>query len=271
MPALHIITLVKWVPDSQLERHFTQQRRLDRSEGILGELDEYPLEAALQIREALQKSAPETTVRVSALTMGAPGATAALKKALQIGADDAHLLTDEALEAADLFSTSAALTAAINHVADTSDLPDAQVLVLTGMASEDGESGALAPQVAERLGAPALTQVSAVEVTGDRVTATRTAGPSQQRVATALPAVLSITDQANDPRYPNFKAIRAAKKKPITTFSLADLGLTGTAVESKVSVISTDARPERTAGEIVTDDGESGVSLVNFLEKERLL
>ncbi|GAA1810698.1 electron transfer flavoprotein subunit beta/FixA family protein [Nesterenkonia flava] len=272
MPALHIITLVKWVPDAQLERRYNDQQRLDRSEGILGELDEYPLEAALQIKEALQAQDADAQVRVSALTMGPAGASAAVKKALQIGADDGHHLTDEALIGADLYASSAALAAAVQHVLDTAEFADdAQHLILTGMASEDGESGALPAQLAERLGLPALTQATSLSLQDQTLTVTRLAGDRAQRIAAPLPAVVSVTDQANDPRYPNFKAIMAAKKKPVATFSLTDLGLSATAVEARLSMVSAEPRPERMAGEIITDDGDAGTRVVEFLAKERLL
>ncbi|WP_044495722.1 electron transfer flavoprotein subunit beta/FixA family protein [Nesterenkonia massiliensis] len=278
MPALHIIALVKWVPDAQLERHFTDGQLLNRAEGILGELDEYPLEAALQIKEELQKNNDDAAVRVSALTMGPAGASAAVKKALQIGADDGYHLSDEALRGADIWASAAALAVAARHVLDTAEFADdAEFLILTGMVSDDGESGALPAQLAERLGVPALTQATGLRLELDtdtdtsRLVVTRISGDRLQKVAAPLPAVVSVTDQANQPRYPNFKAIMAAKKKPVTSFDLAELGLTGTAVESKLRMVSADPRPARAAGEIITDDGEAGARIVDFLAKERLL
>ncbi|GAA1174837.1 electron transfer flavoprotein subunit beta/FixA family protein [Nesterenkonia xinjiangensis] len=262
---LHIITLVKWVPDSQLERRFTEERRIDRSEGILSELDEYPLEAALQIKEAADRE-----VRVSALTVGPAGAATAAKKALQIGADDAFLLSDDSLVGADLAGTSTALAAAIEHVRADGDT-DGEHLVITGMASEDGESGAVPAQLAERLGLNLVTQATALSLEEGRLVVTRASATEQQRLAAALPAVVSVTDQANDPRYPNFKAIMAAKKKPLTSWSLADVGLGAAAVASKATVLTTDARPPRTAGEIITDEGDAGLKIVEFLAKERVL
>ena len=262
--SLHIITLVKWVPDAQLERSIGENRRLDRAEGILGELDEYPLETALQIKE----NNDAADVRVSALTMGPSGASTAVKKALQIGADDGFHLNDEALAAADISATAAALAAAIGSVRDDGA---ADYLVLAGMASDDGESGAVPAQIAARLGVPALTQSRSVVLDGDRLVVDRISGTRQQKVAAALPAVVSVTDQANDPRYPNFRAIMKAKKKPVTTLTLADLGLTGYAVESKISTITAEPRPEREAGEIIHDHGDAGQQLVSFLAEEGLL
>ncbi|NLS10685.1 electron transfer flavoprotein subunit beta/FixA family protein [Nesterenkonia sp. MY13] len=268
---MHILTLVKWVPDAQLERTIGEDRRVERTEGVLGELDEYPIEAALQIREALEKSAPETTVRVTALIMGPDGASTALKKALQIGADEGFHLDDEQLAAADIYATSAALAGAITHIHKNHDA-DSQLLVLTGMASEDGESGAVPAQLAQRLGGlAALTQATSLTVESDRVVVDRVSGNTRQKVAAGLPAVVSVTDQANEPRYPNFKAIMKARKKPVTTLSLADLGLTAIAVQSKISLIAAEPRPEREAGQIIHDDGTAGTQLADYLEKEGLL
>ncbi|WP_147103770.1 electron transfer flavoprotein subunit beta/FixA family protein [Nesterenkonia populi] len=271
MPApLHIITLVKWVPDSQLERRFTQENRLDRSEGILGELDEYPLEAALQIKESLT----DREVRVSAVTVGPEGASAALKKALQLGADDGFRLTDDALAGADVWATSAAAAALVRTVRDQADFEsddDAEWLVLTGMASEDGESGAVPAQIGERLGIPALTQAVEIGLQAEHLVVSRISGGAIQKLDVALPAVVSVTDQANDPRYPNFKAIMAAKKKPVSAFDLADVGLAPAETVPKVELVNVRQRAARPAGQVVTDDGAGGKKIVDYLAKERLV
>ena len=262
--SLHIITLVKWVPDAQLERRIGADRRLERSEGILGELDEYPLEAALQIAENYDDAA-----RVTALTMGPAGASTAVKKALQIGADDGVHLCDEALAGADIYATSTALAAAVNHLRVSGGAQ--QFVVLTGMASEDGESSAVPAQLAARLGVPALTQARGVVLDGEQLQVERVSGDRVQKVAAPLPAVVSVTDQANEPRYPNFRDMMKAKKKPVSALSLAELGLTAHGVESKVSLVEAEPRPERTAGELIHDDGTAGKQIADFLDKEGLL
>lgn len=268
MPApLHIITLVKWVPDAQLERGFTEGQRVDRSEGILGELDEYPLEAALQIKEAHS----DREVQVTALTVGPEGASAALKKALQIGADDAVHITDPGLAGADIWGTAAAAAAGVTHARSLSKTPEGPYLVLTGMASDDGESGAVPAQVAERLGAALLSQATDLRLEQDRMIVTRVSGNEQQQIAAALPVVVTVTDQANDPRYPTFRAIMKARKKPVSTAGLSELGLDADAVAAKARIISAEPRPPRAAGEIIHDDGTAGSQIVDFLEKERLL
>jgi len=266
---LHIITLVKWVPDSQLERRYNADGRIDRSEGVLSELDEYPLEAALQIKEA----APDREIRVTALTMGPAGSSSAAKKALQIGADDAYQLTDDALVGADIWATSVALKAAVEAVTGAAEFEsgEPEYLVLTGMASDEGESGAIPAQLAERLGAHAVTYATSLTLEAERMVVTRSGGTEAQKVAVGFPAVVSVTDQANDPRYPNFKAIMAAKKKTLTRFTLSEVGLRPEQVNAKVRLVEAQVRPPRTAGEVITDEGDAGIKIVEFLAKERLL
>ncbi|MDO5493086.1 MAG: electron transfer flavoprotein subunit beta/FixA family protein [Nesterenkonia sp.] len=264
---LHIIVLVKWVPDYQLERRIAEDRRMDRSGGVLSELDEYPLEAALQIREAAERP-----VRVSALTLGPSGASASAKKALQIGADDAFHLTDDALAGADVAATSLALRGAVEQAFATGDEETEAVrLVLTGMASEDGETSAVPAQLAERLGVALVTNATGISLEGDAVVVDRISASEQQKVRADLPAVVSVTDQANDPRYPNFKAIMAAKKKTTTSWALSEVGLTADDVVSRTQVTAAAPRPPREAGEVITDEGDAGKRIVEFLAKERVL
>jgi electron transfer flavoprotein beta subunit len=82
------------------------------------------------------------------------------------------------------------------------------------------------------------------------------------------PVVVSVTDQTNEARYPSFKGIMAAKKKKVTVWSLDDLGVDPDAVgldRALTSVVSADRRPARTSGQIVTDEGDGGIKLVEFL------
>lgn len=284
MTAVHLIVLVKWTPDAQQARHLTDAHLMDRGESsasILSELDEYPLEAALQLREALAstdaaESAP--TVRITALTMGPAGAAAAVKKALQMGADDAVHLSDDALVGAEVATTSRALQHAVQTVISASDqgAAPAQHLVLAGMASTDGETAAVPAQLAERLGWALITR--ATEATLDpadtvTLTAIRHTETETQRVSAALPAVITLTDQANTPRYPSFKAIMAAKKKPSETWALTDIGLDPAELTRRVQVLEAAPRPPREAGRILTDEGDGAAvtELVEFLVSRRLI
>ena len=266
---LKIIVLVKHVPDAQFDRHLTGEGyTTDRDESILSELDEYALEAALQLAEA--RGGSKAGNQVIALSMGPSGAVNAIKKALQIGATEGVHLTDGALAGSDAAATSLALAAAIRHLGS-----DAPVdLVLTGMASTDGETSLVPAQLAERLDLPQVTFASSLEVDGGRLTARRDADTSSETVEAPLPAVVSVTDQINEPRYPNFKGIIAAKRKSITTLSLADIGVDPAQVGhagSWTSVLSAEERPPRTAGTIITDEGDAGIKLVDFLAAQKLL
>lgn len=266
---LKIIVLVKHVPDAQFDRHLNGEgHTTDRDESILSELDEYALEAALQLAEA--RGGSKAGNQVIALSMGPAGAVNAVKKTLQMGATEGVHLSDEALAGSDAAATSLALAATIRHLGK-----DAPVdLVITGMASTDGETSLVPAQLAERLGLPQVTFASSLQVDGGRLTARRDADTFSETVEAPLPAVVSVTDQINEPRYPNFKGIIAAKRKSITTLSLADVGVDAAQVGhagSWTTVTSADERPPRTAGTIITDEGDAGVKLVDFLAAQKLL
>ena len=260
---MKIVVCVKYVPDAQGDRRFADDGTVDRAgtDGILSELDEYAVEEALKLAEADGDST------VTALTVGPDGATDALRKALQMGATDAVHVTDDALHGTDALGTSLVLAKALAKLG-----PD---LVLTGMASTDGGMSVVPAMVAERLGLPQVTFAGSLTVDGGTVRIERDGDTSTEVIESSLPALVSVTDQINDPRYPSFKGIMAAKKKPVETWSLADLGLTAEQVglSSAWSVVeTTEPRPPRTAGEIVTDDGGTGATaLVDFLAAKRFV
>ncbi|GAA1353100.1 electron transfer flavoprotein subunit beta/FixA family protein [Falsarthrobacter nasiphocae] len=270
MSSLNIVVPVKHVPDAQLERGFTEDLTLDRANSILSELDEYPLEAAMALREAR----PEAAISVFALCMGPAQASAAVKKALQLGADAGFHVLDDALAGSDALGTARTLAAAIAHIGAEHGGVD---LVLTGMTATDAETSLVPAQLAELLDLPLVTRADSLEWStseGADLAATRATAHATANVETRLPALVSVTDQANTPRYPNFKAIMAAKKKPVTVLSLEDLGLDASQVGSAgalIEVMGADRRPERQQGEIIRDEGDAGVKLVDFLAAERLI
>ncbi|WAP52714.1 electron transfer flavoprotein subunit beta/FixA family protein [Arthrobacter sp. ATA002] len=273
---LNIVVLVKHVPDTQFDRHLSGPgHTLDRSESILSELDEYALEAALVIAEARGGQAAGNMV--TALTMGPDAAVNAVKKALQMGAYQGIHVNDAALAGSDAAATSAVLAAAVRKASgDGAGLPD---LVLTGMASTDGETSLVPAQLAERLQLAQITFASELEVADDEsgaavVRARRDGDSYSETLEAPMPALVSVTDQANDPRYPNFKGIMAAKKKTVTVLSLQDLGLDQDQVGldgAWTTVAASAPRPPRSAGTIITDDGTAGVALVDYLAARKLL
>ncbi|HYY09572.1 MAG TPA: electron transfer flavoprotein subunit beta/FixA family protein [Kineosporiaceae bacterium] len=259
---MKIVVCVKYVPDAQGDRRFADDATVDRAgtDGILSELDEYAVEEALKLAEADGDST------VTVLTVGPDGATDAIRKALQMGASDGVHVLDDALHGSDALGTSLVLAKALEKLG-----PD---LVLTGMASTDGGMSVVPAMVAERLGLPQVTFAGSLTVDGGTVRIEREGDTSTEVVESTLPALVSVTDQINDPRYPSFKGIMAAKKKPVQTWSLADLGVDPSAVGLAASWSAVDAvtaRPPRQAGQVVTDDGEGGRKLVEFLAGAKLV
>ncbi len=262
---MNIVVCVKHVPDSTADRHFEADETVDRAgvDGLLSELDEYAVEQALQLREKL---ADDSTLTV--LTMGPDRATDAIRKALQMGADKGVLVADDAIAGSCALSTSLVLAEAVRKISDWD-------VVMCGMASTDGSMGVIPAMLAERLGVPAVTLGSAVELDGTTLRIRRDGDVATETIEATLPVVTSVTDQSGEARYPSFKGIMAAKKKPLETWSLADLGVDAelvglTAASSKVE--STQARPPRTAGQVVTDEDGSGAhALVEFLASNKFI
>lgn len=265
---LRIVVAVKHVPDAQKERSLTDEHTVERSESILSELDEYAVEAALQLVEA--HGGKEAGHRVIALTMGPAGASATVRKALQMGADEGVLVSDDALAGSDAAGTSRVLAAAVESIGEQGPVD----LVLTGMSSTDGETSLVPAQLAERLGLPQLTFVGSLRLEDRTITARRDAAMQTLVLEADLPALVSVTDRANEPRYPNFKSIVAAKKKPLATWSLADLGVDPSAVGTAgavTRVLGAEPRPPRQRGTVIRDEGEAATALVDFLAAQRLL
>lgn len=271
---LNIVVLVKHVPDTQFDRSLAgPDHTLDRSESILSELDEYALEAALQLAE--ERGGEKGGNSVTALTMGPSAAVNAVKKSLQIGAYKGVHLSDDALAGSDAAATSLALAAALRHLEASEGPVD---LVITGMASTDGETSLVPAQLAERLGYAQLTFASELETAegsaGPLLRARRDGDSYSEVIEAPLPAVVSVTDQANEPRYPNFRGIMAAKKKPVTVLSLQEVGLEPGQVGKEgswTSVAASAPRPARGAGTIITDNGDAGIKLVDYLASQKLI
>src|SRR5512141_405323 len=261
---MNIVVCVKSVADATADRHFEEDNTVDRVgvDGLLSELDEYAVEQALQIKE---KQDDDTTVTV--LTVGPEQATDAIRKALQMGADKGVHVVDDAIAGSDALGTSLVLAEAIKKIEHD--------LVVCGMASTDGTMGVVPAMLAERLGVPAVTLGSEIAVDGSTVTIRRDGDVATETVEGTLPLVLSVTDQSGEARYPSFKGIMAAKKKPLETWSLSDLGIASELVGLSAAwstVEGTEARPPRTAGEVVTDeDGSGAAALVGFLASKKFI
>ncbi|MEV6792918.1 electron transfer flavoprotein subunit beta/FixA family protein [Streptomyces sp. NPDC051320] len=260
--SLRIVVCVKYVPDATGDRHFADDLTLDRDDvdGLLSELDEYAVEQALQI--AGEADDAEITV----LTVGPEDAKDALRKALSMGADKAVHVEDDDLHGTDIIGTSLVLAKAIEKTGYD--------LVVCGMASTDGTSGVVPALLAERLGVPQVTLLSEISVEGGTVKGRRDGDAASEQLEASLPAVVSVTDQSGEARYPSFKGIMAAKKKPVESLDLEDLDLDAEAVGLEgawTKVDSAAQRPPRTAGTIVKDDGEGGKQLAAFLAEQKFI
>ena len=226
----------------------------------MSELDEYAAEQALRVQEG--GGGWELTY----LSMGPAGAAEALRKALSMGGDAAVHVSDEGLHGSDAFATSLVLAAAVERIGFD--------LVVAGMASTDAGMGVVPALLAERLGVPAVTYAGRLSVTGDEVEILRDSDLSSETVSARLPALVSVTDRTGEARYPSFKGIMAAKKKPVQTWSLADLGVDASLVGlggARSTVLSAVRRPARTAGQMVKDDGDGGSALADFLVAQRFI
>ncbi len=266
MTLSNIVVLVKYVPDATGDRKFEADNTVDRVgvDGLLSELDEYAVEQALQIKE---KRADEE-ITVTALTVGPPEAEAAVRKALQMGADKAVHVQDDAIAGSDAPATSLILAKAIEKIG----VPE---LIVGGLASTDGSMSVVPPMLAERLNLPQVTLAAVVETQGDQIRIKRDGDTATEVIGGTLPLVLSVTDQSGEARYPSFKGIMAAKKKPLETLSLSDIGVDAGEVGLEAAwtqVEDTAARPPRTAGEIVKDeDGSGATALVDFLASKKFI
>ncbi len=268
---MNIVVCVKYVPDATADRRFESDNTVDRVgvDGLLSELDEYAVEQALQIKE--KSESPEDT-KVIALCVGPEKALDAVRKALQMGADEGVHVSDEAIAGSDYIATSLVLAKAVEKVGAEKGQVD---LVMCGMASTDASGSVVPAMLAERLGLPQVTYAAVVETQGDQVRIKRDGDTATEVIGGKMPLVLSVTDQTGEARYPSFKGIMAAKKKPMATYSLADLGVDAAEVGLSVAwseVSDTTARPPRTAGEIVTDeDGSGAAALTGFLASKKFI
>jgi electron transfer flavoprotein beta subunit len=259
---MNIVVLVKQVPDSSAERSLrTDDNTVDRgsASNVINEMDEYAIEEALRIQEA---HGGEVTI----LTMGPEGASESIRKALSMGPDRAVHVLDDALHGSCALATSKVLAAALGTLnAD---------LVLCGAESTDGRVQVMPHMLAERLGFAALTGARKLTVEGTSLTIERQTEEGYEVVAASAPAIVSVWDTINEPRYPSFKGIMAAKKKPVQTLSLTDLGVAPSEVGfdgATSAVVEQSKRPPRSGGQKINDEGEGGVKLVEFLASEKFV
>ena len=258
---MKIVVLMKEVPDTYGERTLNLETGLlERAAGdpVLDEITERALEVALTHRSA----DPDTEVVL--LAAGPDGTMpATLRKGLAMGADRAVHICDPAMLGADTTLTAEVLAAAIRSIGFD--------LVIAGNISTDGGAGVLPSMLAELLGVPGITYLSTVELTAETVAGTRNLEAESTQVQASLPAVISITEALPDARFPNFKGIMAAKKKPFDTLTLADLGITVDDEANRSIILSVAQRPARAAGIRIEDEGDAGRQIADFLAENQLI
>jgi electron transfer flavoprotein beta subunit len=260
---MNIVVCVKQVPDTWAEKKLSDSdKTVDREgvEGVMNELDEYAVEEALRIKEA------QGDGTVTVLTMGPQKAVETIRKALSMGADQAVHLVDDGLHGSDALTTSYALAKALATIDHD--------LVILGVESTDARMSVIPAMLAERTGAAQLTFARKVEVADGKVKIERQTDTGYDVVEAATPAIVSVVEKINEPRYPSFKGIMAAKKKPLTTLTLGDAGIEPDKVGlggSGSEVGEVTARPPKQAGQIVKDEGDGGVKLAEFLASQKLV
>lgn len=263
---MNIVVCVKQVPDTWSEKRLDpSDSTLDRgaTDPVMNEMDEYAVEEALTLQEA---HGGEVTI----LCMGSEAASVTVRKALSMGADKAVHVLDDALHGSDAVATSLALSKAIQKVGEDSPFD----LVLLGSESSDARMSVVPAMLAERLGVPQLTFAKEVTVDGTTVRIKRLTDDGYHAVEASLPAVVSVVEKINEPRYPSFKGIMAAKKKPVETLGLGDLGIDAAQVGlggAWSSVESFENAPPRQAGTVVKDDGDGADKLVEFLASKKFV
>lgn len=259
---MKIAVCVKQVPDTWAEKKLREpDGRLDReaADGVLNELDEYAMEEALRLAEA---HGGEVTV----ISMGPERAGESVRKALSMGADAAVMVTDDGLGGSDALATSLVLATVLDGRGFD--------LVIFGSESTDARMSVVPAMVAERLGWSMLTFAQKVSVDGSTVSIERVGDGETLSVTAQTPAVISVVEKINEPRYPSFKGIMAAKKKPVEALDIAGLGLDAAALGASgawSAVASFAARPAKAAGTVVADEGDGGVKVAAFLVEQKLI
>jgi len=255
---VNIVVLVKYVPNPQGTPQLGPDNLLVRSgvEGALDPGDEYAVEAALQIAGA-------TEGEVVAVSMGPEEAGAAINRALAMGAARGVLVTDDALHGADVLVTARALAAALGRAPFD--------LVIGGVESTDGYTGTLPMTIAELLGVPSVTFARKLTVDDGTVRAERQTETGYDVVECPLPAVVTVTSGATEPRYPSLKGIMSAKQKPVDRLSAADLGLAADGTTATQSVVGVTDAPVKAAGEVIEAGPDTAARIADLLAEAKVI
>lgn len=262
---MNIVVCMKSVPDTTAEKRLLPDGTLDRESvpPVINPWDEYAIEEALRLRES-----GAATGEIVLLCMGPDGSTETIRKGLAMGADRAVLVTDPALHGSDMWATASVLASALKKLQYD--------LIMFGSQSTDAGGGLIYNMVAEMLGLPAVTWINEISVQGGKVRGRRGSDVGYDIVEAPLPAVASVTQTANEPRYPSLPGIMKAKKKEIATWGLSDLGIDPSQVGlvgAKTAVTGSE-RPQATRQKQIVkaeDPATTATLIADFLESRKLL
>jgi electron transfer flavoprotein beta subunit len=260
--AVNIVVCMKETPSTTAEKKFSADMRLERrkEDAIPNPFDEYSIEEGLRQQEKI----PDSTVTI--LCMGPATASETIRKALAMGGDRGVLVTDPALAGSDAVSTARVLAAALEKIGYD--------LVIFGSAAADAYGGVVPSAVAEFLNKPLLSYASQLVLSSDSARISRQAEVGYNVVEAPLPALVSVVKSINEPRYPSMKGIMASKKKPLDTFSLADLGLDTSnvgAAAAQEKVLGAEKVSTQRKGEIYSGNEGAADRVVAFLVEQKVL
>lgn len=261
---MKVIVPVKRVPDTAGDKQIDpNDKTVDRESGeaVLCPVNEFAIEEAVRLKE-------NADAEVTVLLMGPDEAQPIVRKALSYGLDAALQISDESIAGSDALGTARVIAKAL----EDQDFD----LVIFGNQSTDARTCLVPAAVAELLGVPSLTYARHLEVDGDTVTVHREHEEGWDVVESSLPAVVSVVEAINDPRYPTFKGIMAAKSKPLDVKTLADLGVAAEdvgAAGASATMYEFEPRPPKEAGTIVEDegDGAAAADLADWLEEQKFV
>jgi electron transfer flavoprotein beta subunit len=262
----NIVVLIKQVPDYEDRKLTDGAWTLDRagSDPVLDEINEKAVEVALQLKE---KHA-DAGYNVVVLTAGPAGADAAIRRALSMGADEAYHLVDDGMAGSDIIQTSWALARSLGQIEDIG-------VVIAGNETSDGIGGAVPAILAQYLGLPQLTHMRSLDIAEGKVTGERETDEGVFGLEATLPAIVSVSEKIVDAaRFPSFKGIMAAKKKPVTNLTLAEIGVESDEVggaNASSTVVSATPKPPKSAGEKITDEGEGGQQIASYLVAQKII
>ena len=258
----NIVVLVKQVPDTEAERKLNPaDNTVDRAaaDPVINYIDEFAIETGLQLKEA---HGGEVTI----LSVGPERATESIRKALSMGADKAIHVSDEAIHGSDAIQTAKVIAAALDSVEWD--------VVVAGSEATDSRAAIVPALLAEALGVAQLTQARKVELDGTTLTIERVTETGFDKIQAETPAIISVVEKINEPRYPSFKGIMAAKSKPVDVKALADLGVDAGTVglaNAYSQVVSFENAPPRAAGQTVKDEGDGATQIADYLVGKKLI